>query len=283
MTIQDEFYNYQSNPKGYDHDQPPFESCAPAAHAMRLYTEQRWGLTHLGCHGDRPIVSGTSLSSHAYGAAGDLRYETPGPGLFVADTEIIPWLIATSKETGLQAIHHYRRSLIWRPPGTSGRALGADGWRVQPAGAQMGKAWALWLHLEFLDTAAQDGRLIEEKLLGAAPISPAPAPAPVPNPPVIINPPMTPPASIPGATHMIEVNVTTVRRGSTGDRVRKAQGLINANFISAGDPIGLLIVDGTFGPRMDERVRAIQAFFGMFVDGVIGPRTWQLIINIPLT
>jgi len=279
MAIQDEFYDYQRNSKGYDWSKPPFEACASAATVMTDYTVARWGLRWLGCEGDRPIIGGRSASTHAFGASPDLRYENPGPGLFVADTEIIPWLIATSKETGLQAIHHYRRSLIWRPPGTSDRPVGSDGWKVQPVGSQMGRTWALWLHLEFLDTILGDARSIEEKLVDAAPVTPPPPP----SPPVIINPPPTPPALIPGAVTVINVNVTTVRRGSTGGRVQKMQGLVNANFISPTDPIGLLTVDGNFGARTDERVRAIQSFFGMTVDGVVGPKTWEILINIPLT
>ena len=279
MAIQDEFYNYQRNPKRYDWSKPPFEACASAATVMTDYLVARWGLRWLGCEGDRTIIGGGSPSTHAFGASPDLRYQDPGPGLFVADTEIIPWLIATSKETGLQAIHHYRRSLIWRPPGTSERPVGSDGWGVQPTGSQMGQTWAMWLHLEFLDTILSDARSIVEKLDGAAPITP---PSP-PSPPVIINPTPTPPALIPGGTHMINVNITTVRRGSTGGRVKKMQGLVNANFISPTDPIGFLVEDGNFGAKTDERVRAIQAFFSMKVDGIVGPKTWELLMEIPLT
>lgn len=279
MSIQTEFYNYQVNPKGYDWDQPPFETCQPAVVSMRHYMEERWGLTHIGCHGDRPIVRGNSISSHAFGVSPDMRYENPGPGLYVADTEIIPWLIATSQETGLQAIHHYRRSLIWRPPGTSGRPLGSDGWKIQPTSSQMGQVWALWLHLEFLDTILQDGRPIPDKIGEVPPVT---IPDP-PTPPVIIIPHPTPPALVPGAQTMINVNVTTVRRGSVGGRVQKMQGLVNANFISPTDPIGFLTEDGNFGARTDERIRAIQSFFGMTVDGVVGPKTWELLINIPLS
>lgn len=279
MTVQDQFYNYQQNPKGYDWSKPPFEACRNAAVSMRQYLERRWGLMYLGCEGDRTIVGGASASTHAFGASPDMRYENPGPGLFVTDTEIIPWLIATSKETGLQAIHHYRRSLIWRPPGTSGRPLGSDGWKVQPTGNQMGQAWALWLHLEFLDTALDDGRPIDEKIGLLPPIITPPNP----TPPVIVDPKPTPPVLIPGSTHMIDVNISTVRRGSTGGRVKKMQGLVNANFIAPNDPLGYLTEDGAFGAKTEERIKAIQAFFGMTVDGIVGPQTWRVLIEIPIS
>lgn len=78
---------------------------------------------------------------------------------------------------------------------------------------------------------------------------------------------------------MIEVSVTTVRRGSTGGRVKKMQALINANFIGAQDQP--LQVDGSFGAGTEERVRMIQSFFGATVDGVVGPKTWSILENIP--
>lgn len=279
MAIQTEFYNYQQNPKNYKWDSAPFNHCQAAAVSMRTYLETRWGLLWLGCHGDRPVVGGSTISTHAYGASPDMRYQDPGPGLYVCDSEIIPWLIATSKETGLQAIHHYRRSLIWRPPGTSGRPLDSDGWRVQPTGTQMGQAWALWLHLEFLDTRLTDDRSIEEKLGQLPPV----IIPPTPTPPVIVDPKPTPPVLIPGGTTMINVNVTTVRRGSTGGRVQKMQGLINANFISPTDKTGYLVEDGNFGAKTEERVRMIQSFFGMTVDGIVGPKTWNVLIELPLS
>lgn len=273
MTVQTQFYNYQRNPKGYNWDAPPFETHAPATVAMRTYMENRWGLTWLGTHGDRPIVSGQSISTHAFGASPDMRYQDPGPGLFVCDTEIIPWLINTSLETGVQAIHHYRRSLIWRPPGAPGsdRPAGSDGWKVQPPGTQMGKAWALWLHIEFLDTRLDDGRSIEAKLSGVPPI----INPPLPNPPVIIDPQPTPPVLIPGSTHVIDVNITTVRRGSTGGRVKKMQGLLNTNF---GQSVA---VDGNFGAQTEAALKGVQAFFGMTADGICGPKTWDVLFELP--
>jgi peptidoglycan hydrolase-like protein with peptidoglycan-binding domain len=143
----------------------------------------------------------------------------------------------------------------------------------------MGQAWALWLHIEFLDTRLNDGRSIEAKLGGVPPVINPPNP----NPPVIIDPQPTPPVLIPGSSHMLTVNITTVRRGSTGGRVKKMQGLVNANFIDPSDPIGYLTEDGHFGARTEERIKAIQAFFGMTVDGIVGPKTWEILINIPLT
>lgn len=272
MSVMTRFYNYQSNPDRLNWDAPPFESCNPRPQALRRYLEQRWGLNYLGCHGDRPIVGGESISDHAFGTAIDMRYQDPGPGLAVCESEIIPWLIATSGETGLQAIHHYRRCTIWRPPGTSGRPSGSDGWRVQnPSSNGMGQTWALWLHLTIHPDYISDGRPISDVLGGVV----APPPPPVPPPPIVINPPVTPPVLTPGGTSTVDVNVTTVRRGSTGHKVKKAQAIMAANF---GQNI---TVDGQFGAQTDAAVRNVQGFFGLTVDGIVGPKTWGILLNLP--
>lgn len=269
MSVMTRFYNYQQNPSRFNWDAPPYESCNPRPQAMRQYLEGRWGLTYLGCHGDRPIISGTSISDHAFGASIDMRYQDPGPGLFVADSEIIPWLIATSGETGLQAIHHYRRSLIWRPPGTSGRPEYSDGWKAQPTGSQMGQTWALWLHLAFHPDFLGDSRPITQ-VIGEGTVTPPP-----PTPPIIVNPTPTPPVLQPGATSIVDVNVTTIRRGSTGHKVRKAQGIMATDFGQKLTP------DGNFGPATEAAVRNVQAFFGLGVDGICGPKTWKILLELP--
>jgi len=257
MTVQTEFYNYQRNDDHLDWNAPPYESCGPAAQSMRKYLEARWDLTYLGCHGDRAIVGGTSVSTHAFGAALDMRYENPGPGLFVCDTEIIPWLISTSRETGVQALHHYRRSQVWRPPGTSGRPANSDGWRTQPVASQMGQTWALWLHIEFHPAALQDGRSIAEKVGEQAP-------------------PITPHELDPTKEFTMDVTLSTVRRGSTGADVVRCQALLAHCCKQDIGPI-----DGVFGPRTEEAVRRVQAFLQMHVDGVVGPKTWKVLIELP--
>ena len=268
MTVQTQFYNYQQNLERFNWDAPPFESCNPRPVSMRRYLEQRWGFQYLGCHGDRPIVGGESISDHAFGASVDMSYNN-GPGLSVTDAEVIPWLIATSGETGLQAIHHYRRSLIWRPPGTSGRPTDSDGWKVQPTGTQMGQTWATWLHLAFHPSFLGDTRPIAD-VIGGGVINPPPA-----TPPIVVNPPTTPPVLQPGALTVIDVAVETIRRGSVSPKVKKAQAIMVANFGQA------VTIDGNFGPQTEAAVRNIQAFFGLTVDGVCGPQTWKVLLNLP--
>ena len=172
MTVQTEFYNYQKNPSGLPVGNRPNPN---ASSQLSDYLVRRWGGQYLGGYGERSIREGVALSTHAFDAAFDWRYENPGPGLVVLDSEIVPFLIGNSKELGIQAIHHYRRGIIWRPPGTStDRPVGSDGWKVQaPQKSGMGQAWALWIHVELLPSTFADVRTVEEKLslVVAAPLT----------------------------------------------------------------------------------------------------------------
>lgn len=141
------FTSWQTR-RGDDWRRPPFESCSPNLLLIRDHLVTEHGGEYLGCHGNRDVRDGGSISSHAYGAAFDWRYQNPGPGRTVLLAEIIPFLIAHSAELGIQAIHDYAGCRIWRPPGTSGRSANGDGWRKQRKKGNMGAAWALWIHVE---------------------------------------------------------------------------------------------------------------------------------------
>lgn len=268
MTIQSEFYNYQANPANL---QPGNKPNPNASSLLSDYLMDRWGGQFLGSYGERTIREGSSLSTHAYDAAFDWRYENPGPGLAVCDTEIIPWLIGNSKELGVQAIHHYRNSIIWRPPGTSGRPIDGDGWKVQNSSKSgMGQSWALWLHVELLPSAFNDLRSIEDKLESRGTVV-----LPAPTPP-INNPVVTEPILQPGARTMIEVEVTTCRRGSVGAPVKRMQGTLKDLWNQN------ITVDGNFGPGTETALRNVQSFMGLTVDGICGPKTWDVILTFPL-
>jgi immune inhibitor A len=76
-----------------------------------------------------------------------------------------------------------------------------------------------------------------------------------------------------GATIRVEFDVKTaddpvLRKGSKGPAVRRLQqSLINLGF-NPGP------VDGDFGPKTDQAVRAYQASRGLVADGIVGPLTW---------
>lgn len=62
-----------------------------------------------------------------------------------------------------------------------------------------------------------------------------------------------------------------LEKGDRGDAVRYAQGVILHH--AGGD----ILVDGDFGSATKRRVKDLQRFFGLTVDGKIGPRTWAVI------
>ena len=55
----------------------------------------------------------------------------------------------------------------------------------------------------------------------------------------------------------------TLRRGARGAHVQNLQQLL-----------GGLAIDGIFGPRTEQAVRAFQQANGLKVDGIVGPQTW---------
>ena len=61
----------------------------------------------------------------------------------------------------------------------------------------------------------------------------------------------------------------TIRRGSTGNPVRRAQKRLTLGGYDTGG------VDGVFGPGTEAAVRRFQGDRGLTVDGVVGPRTWD--------
>jgi len=65
--------------------------------------------------------------------------------------------------------------------------------------------------------------------------------------------------------------VVATQNGSTGDAVRAVQqfGLVS----SPGNPP--LVVDGSFGPITQERVRFFQESWGLTQDGIAGRETWS--------
>jgi peptidoglycan hydrolase-like protein with peptidoglycan-binding domain len=61
----------------------------------------------------------------------------------------------------------------------------------------------------------------------------------------------------------------TVRRGDTGDVVRRAQRGVRRT------PNTGLVVDGIFGQATEHAVKQFQQGANVAVDGIVGPATWQ--------
>lgn len=235
MSVATKFASWQSRPPS---DLKTFDEASPALLALKVFVLQMFGGVSLGIYGVRPVRGGTSLSSHAFGAAWDWSYRALGRKKAL---EVIDWLIANSAELGIQAIHDYFGGRIWR----AGR-----GWKDQPKDREgMGQTWGDWLHIEVHADSWNDGRSVGLKLATSAP-APAgsggnPAPAPQTRP--------------------------VLRRGSSGDYVRLAQQIL---VDRAGQ---LITVDGQFGPQTEAAVRNVQAFVHAEPTGVIDATFWHVI------
>lgn len=158
MTIATRFFDYQHSSTA-----PVFPAhCSPALIALRRDLESRWGVTSLGCYGLRNVRGGTSISTHAFGAAIDLSYAA-GPR--ESREQICGYLVAWSEEWGIQAIHDYLRSRIWRAGRTRNSADACSTWwRAQrPSSAGMGQLWAEWVHIEVYPDRWGDTRSAEER------------------------------------------------------------------------------------------------------------------------
>lgn len=60
-----------------------------------------------------------------------------------------------------------------------------------------------------------------------------------------------------------------LRRGNRGAPVRELQDRLRAHGFDPGP------IDGDFGPRTEQAVRAFQQARGLQIDGVVGPQTWK--------
>jgi peptidoglycan hydrolase-like protein with peptidoglycan-binding domain len=99
------------------------------------------------------------------------------------------------------------------------------------------------MHFEIVGNAAAVSA-VAVRLRGGGTPAPAPAPAPAPS------------------------SGGVLQRGSTGDRVKALQRVLNAWY-----PSLRLVVDGDFGPATERAVRDMQSRAGLVVDGLAGPAT----------
>lgn len=73
-------------------------------------------------------------------------------------------------------------------------------------------------------------------------------------------------------------SLPTLRRGSKGAYVTKAQTLLK----QLGYDLGPCGIDGDFGSATEKAVKKFQQDWGLSVDGVIGPATWQKLTTAPV-
>lgn len=249
--IETDFYNWQRH---LPEDDPRYNRCSPNILCIESDLGKRFGMTPLGCYGERDVRDGSVPSSHSHGAATDRRYFEAGRARAVG--EILPYLISNSRELHLQAIHDYFGSRIWRAgrSANTGEAF-TSWWRAQTPNAQtgMGQSWAVYFHLETTRAGWGDTRPIAQRL-GIT------VPPPIPVPPAV--------DPITGVKFMHK----TIRKGDVGADVYAAQVVMRHKAGQVG-----IVCDGGFGTATDAAVRNVQGWFNLHVDGVIGPETWKLL------
>lgn len=268
MTVASKTRNWQQRPVGTPGppDGPP---AAPSLFPIRDYLIERWGgqcLSLPDLWHDRPIVGGTAISSHR-GAAFDWRYMAPdgttgpGPGRSVLLREVLPFLLEHSEELNVQQVHDYVGCAVWKAE----RAHDHNGgWKTQPRGSQMGQAWAGWIHVEAGEWGWADARPVLERI---GLVQPPPEDGDgQPVPPIVTD-------LVNALWGLWPLNDAKpeLQIGALGDAVLYLQCVI---FHRAG---GGIARDGSFGSQTERRVRDVQHFFGLDVDGTCGPQTWGLI------
>ena len=66
----------------------------------------------------------------------------------------------------------------------------------------------------------------------------------------------------------------TIKKGSTGNPVRRAQKRLTLGGYDTGG------VDGIFGAKTESAVKRFQKDFGLTQDGIVGPKTWDKIDSL---
>lgn len=244
MTVATDFDTWQNDTPG-----KPWVG-SPNVWALRNFLRFAYGGMDLGSNvWVRPVTGGTLPSDHAFGAAGDWGYgngpkeqEHGGPGReFVVDA-LIPWLIANSKELGIQRIHDYIRKSIWQ----AGR-----GWGGNPGSG------GYWLHNATHPLQYFNGiPILDRSGLSAAPG-------------------LKPPevdwdliARVDAEMRATMYPGTPVKKGDTGRKVEAPQWRLAA----LGE---VITVDGQFGPKTEEAVKRFQFANAIHMDGIVGPVTWS--------
>ena len=69
--------------------------------------------------------------------------------------------------------------------------------------------------------------------------------------------------------------IIQVQQGSNG----KAVSAVQSQIYSRGDGANQITIDGSFGPVTNDLVRAFQTLAGLPVDGIVGPQTWNHLVN----
>lgn len=242
--------------KGPGWDSPPAGRCRPGMVELRDFLVEQMAGTNLGCYGDRAKTGGASPSLHRDGRAIDIGFA----GKLVEREAAYEFLIANAAALRIQMVLNY-----------SSGEFGGTRWRLPyyhgdpKAGRGIWSKSGHWLHIERTNAGADDGRPVAELVGGVTPPPPPPPPAPAPTPP---------PSNTPRMEN-VNVSMPTIKSSSsTKNATTQLQTLLRLKS-DAG-----LKVDGSFGKNTTKAVKNWQGFFGLTVDGIVGPQTWASVLTI---
>jgi len=139
---------------------PQYAQASPNLRLLAPFMADRFQMRNLGIYNRRPIRGGTAWSSHAFGAALDMGYQS----LEFCERAVLPWLIENADRLGIQRVHHYARNQYWQA---------GKGW-VNRTPGQGGD----WLHIEVHPSRWGDTTPIADRL------EPAPSAARYPGKPL---------------------------------------------------------------------------------------------------
>lgn len=245
MTVSTRPY-FRWGSSGWNSLAPQYQSCSASLNVLGGYLRNRWGGGSLGCHNQRPIRGGRTLSTHAYGAALDWRF--PNRSTTVS---VMNWLIANSKELGINAIHDYAADRIWYP---------GPGWHPYSTSGD-------WIHIETTPEAFGDGRPVEMKLVPAKPLPPP-------------GPSMWDPLHRNYGLYPLNANKPAMQYGwGYTSGTQQHQGMVTYLNLVLIVEVGAVIPEpfGVYHLQTVAWVQNVQRFFKLPITGKVDAATWKVI------
>lgn len=80
----------------------------------------------------------------------------------------------------------------------------------------------------------------------------------------------------PDIEETVIVELSVLQRGSTGEQVKTLQRILHAMGYDLGNSNPF---DGSFGPKTETAVKTYQKLHGLYVDGSVGPKTWNKLLK----
>ncbi len=254
-----------------------YNHLSPNVQAIRDYLLANYPNTkNLGGYVVRSVRGGSSLSTHAFGAANDVGFDDRA-----VERQMVEFLVNHSAELGIQGVHCYGScglstaggiGYIWR----SSRSDPGDasvGWRKQKKKGGMGETWAKWIHFEVHEGVWGDGRPVEVRVAGASTPAASGATAPVVTEPKPDWPPFDPANGQFGLWPLSTSKPKIQWKDPSVDaNEREATKYLQGVFKKAGLEVE---VNGDFGPTENHYVCFHQEQWGLEVDGIVGTDTWS--------